>query len=41
MELIGRLDALPATREMVLDEFMHGFLHQLFRQKWDLSLIHI
>ena len=34
MELIGRFDAKELTQDMLLDEFMEGFLHQLFMDKW-------
>ena len=36
MELIGGLDALREAQQMLLDDFMQGFLHDLFRQKWRL-----
>ena len=35
MELIGRLDASHATREMLLEHFMQGFMHDLFLEKWE------
>ena len=35
MELVGRLDAKKATKEMLLDKFMAGFLYKLYEQKWD------
>ena len=34
MELVAHFDARPATQAMLLDDFMQGFLHQLFVQKW-------
>ena len=33
MELIGRIDASDSTTDMLLDEFMGGFLHQA-RHSW-------
>jgi len=36
MELIGRIDAKRETTELLLDEFMQGFIHKLFVQKWNL-----
>ena len=36
MELIGKVTARKATTEMLLDSFMGGFLHTLFRLKWEL-----
>ena len=35
MEIVGRLDARLETREMLLHEFMEGFLHTLFVDKWN------
>ena len=35
LELIGRFDAKIETQEMLLDEFMGGFLHHLFEEKWE------
>ena len=35
MELIGRLDAKEETKKMLLDDFMAGFLYELYTQKWD------
>ena len=34
MELVAHFDARPATQSMLLDEFLQGFLHKLFVQKW-------
>jgi len=34
MELVIMPDALPSTREMILDDFMGGFMFKLFQQKW-------
>ena len=34
MELIGRKNAPEATQQMLLDDFMGGFLFQLYEQKW-------
>ena len=34
LEVIGRLDALRTTRLMLLDDFLNGFLHMLFVDKW-------
>ena len=34
MELVARFDARPATQAMLLDDFLQGFLHALFVQKW-------
>ena len=34
MELVAHFDARPATQAMLLDDFMQGFLHELFVQKW-------
>lgn len=34
MELIGRPNAPMSAREMLLDDFMNGLLHDLFRRKW-------
>ena len=34
MELIGMGDAQKKTQEMLLDNFMQGFLHKLFEMKW-------
>jgi hypothetical protein len=34
MEIVASLDATDATRELLLDTFMQGFLHQLFLSKW-------
>ena len=36
MELIVMPDAVPATQQMLLDDFMGGFLFKLFEQKWEL-----
>ena len=33
MELIGRYDAKELTRKLVLDEFMQGFIFNLFKEK--------
>ena len=33
MELIGRIGATRATRELLLDSVMQGFIHQLFVEK--------
>ena len=35
MELVGDHRASPATQEMLLDDFMQGFLFTLFQQKWE------
>jgi hypothetical protein len=35
MEIIGMTDAPQATQEMLLPNFMHGFLYELFVQKWN------
>ena len=35
MQLIARPHARRSTRKMLLDSFMTGFLHKLYRQKWD------
>ena len=34
MEVLCREDAADVTREFILDEFMCGFLFQLYEQKW-------
>ena len=34
MELVGRLDATDSTKEMLMEDFMQGFLHTLFVEKW-------
>ena len=34
MEVVASLDATPMTRELLLDTFMQGFLHELFLSKW-------
>ena len=34
MELVLLNDAPAKTREMLLDSFMDGMLHKLFRTKW-------
>ncbi len=34
LEVIGRLDARRSTQEMLLDDFLEGFLHTLFVDKW-------
>ena len=36
MELITRMDAQKGTTEMLLDNFMNGFIHRLFEKKWRL-----
>ena len=41
MELVSRLDALDATKEMLLDEFMDGLLHRLFVEKYKKACIYI
>ena len=35
MELVARPDASTETRELLLDTFMLGFVHKLFREKWN------
>jgi hypothetical protein len=35
MELVTHSEALPATRELLLDACMGGLLHRLFTLKWD------
>eukprot|EP00966_Prymnesium_polylepis_P046875 1086269-Prymnesium_polylepis.1 len=30
MELVSRLDARESTKEMLLDDFVDGFIHKLF-----------
>ena len=35
LELIGRFDAKISTQEMLLDEFMEGFLQKIVEEKWD------
>ena len=35
MELVGRTDAVREAQLMLLPEFMHGFIHELFREKWN------
>ncbi len=35
MELVGRTDALRETQLMLLPDFMQGFIHELFREKWN------
>jgi hypothetical protein len=34
MEVVGRVDACQRTQEMLLDDCVEGFLHNLFSQKW-------
>ena len=34
MEVVASLEASERTRELLLDTFMQGFLHELFLQKW-------
>ena len=34
MELVAAHGAAPLTQEMLLGDFMQGFIHDLFRQKW-------
>lgn len=34
MELIARVGASKPTRELLLDEFMQGFIFNLYQQKW-------
>lgn len=34
MEILTREDAALVTKEFILDDFMAGFMHTLFRQKW-------
>ena len=34
-QLLGRPDATLATREMLLQSFMQGFLHDLYVEKWN------
>ena len=36
MELVCALQALRPTQEILLDDFMHGFVHELYLQKWKL-----
>merc|ERR1719197_1564032 len=35
LELIGRFDAKEKTQEMLLDDFMNGFMQNLFVEKWE------
>ena len=35
MELVAHLASKPWTQKLLLDDFMQGFLHALFLQKWD------
>ena len=35
MELTTRLDARDSTKEMLLDNFVDGFLFKLFLTKWE------
>eukprot|EP00322_Chrysochromulina_rotalis_P000732 CAMPEP_0115884524 /NCGR_PEP_ID=MMETSP0287-20121206/30166_1 /TAXON_ID=412157 /ORGANISM="Chrysochromulina rotalis, Strain UIO044" /LENGTH=897 /DNA_ID=CAMNT_0003340839 /DNA_START=17 /DNA_END=2710 /DNA_ORIENTATION=+ len=35
MELIGRFDAKESTQDMLRDEFMEGFIHEIFMEKWN------
>jgi len=35
MELVSRLDARQETKEMLLDEFVDGFIYKLFATKWE------
>merc|ERR1719230_439117 len=35
LELIGRFDAKLSTQEMLLDDFMEGFLQELVMEKWN------
>jgi len=35
MTMVLYKDALPATQEMLLDDFMHGFIYELFEKKWE------
>ena len=35
LELIGRFDAKISTQEMLLDDFMEGFLQGVVQEKWD------
>jgi len=41
MEIIGQIDAPKATQEMLLDNFMHGFLYLLFVEKWNRVLWYV
>ena len=34
LELLGKLDALPETQEMLLDSFIDGIFHKLYTQKF-------
>lgn len=34
MELVAHFEARPSTKAMLLDDFLQGFLHELFVQKW-------
>jgi hypothetical protein len=34
MEIVAALDATAQTRELLLDSFMQGFIHELFLSKW-------
>ena len=35
LELIGRFDAKVSTQEMLLDDFMEGFLQEIVMSKWN------
>ena len=34
MELVAHMESLPQCQELLLDDFMQGFIYQLFAQKW-------
>mmetsp|Transcript_379 Transcript_379/g.683 ORF Transcript_379/g.683 Transcript_379/m.683 type:complete len:945 (+) Transcript_379:16-2850(+) len=36
MEIVGKLGAAKETTQLLLDEFMQGFLHKLYLDKWQL-----